>query len=236
MQNHDQNKEESSGGKGRAFDSYPYMLINLYADLVHITVLPGNLPIEHMSYACRHQAQTNYLTTALVLGPFMGVFYKPGKETVLHSYIPHEGPFVTGGIRLAMDIPDSEEMRIRQALLREYLSGNGLHGDCNGVHSLKFGEEATAEQRQALRGRGHDGMPKGLKLCNVCQMHDGCCLDPDPAYEGLIMPVFCKCRNRNHCIGCGKRLHEYTLASNYYDPEQDRVVHVPASVALSHRC
>ena len=52
----------------------------------------------------------------------------------------------------------------------------------------------------------------------------------------MVMRVCCRCENDNRCARCGGLLYERKLNSNFFEPADGRIWHVPGFLGLRHRC
>ena len=99
----------------------------------------------------------------------------------------------------------------------------------------KGGRPATAHELVVYQGKQSTGVPNGLDQCPRCGAWAGECLDPSPVFEGMMMRVHCGC-DADLCHECGKPFHRWKLNSNYYDPEDEHIWHVPGFLRLTHQC
>jgi hypothetical protein len=148
--------------------------------------------------------------------------------------IPHGGSVVAGKLAAAEDFARSREFLVRERRLEKFVKANTGGGYLLG-DVMKGGHPASPLELILYRGMQQD-VPRGLERCSSCSEWQGECLDPNPLFQGHVVPVHCRCENNNRCARCGELLHDRRLNGNYYDEEDGQVWHVPGFCGLSHQC
>ena len=219
-----------------AFDGYPYLVTLVMSDLYHLSILPGDVPVDRLRDIARRQTAANRLQACLVVGPRRAIYVRLDGSEEDSPIVTRGADPVTGRLRLCEEFPDTPESRARLASLRAFVwrhspKSGFLLGDVT-----KGGRPATLEERVRLEGRQASGVPRGLERCDACHRWTGLCLDPNPRWAGLVMRVDCACANDNRCAACGDPLAEDRLNSNTYDERDGEIWHMPSFAALGHRC
>ena len=217
------------------FHGFPYMLTLVSGGLFHISILPGDIGLDNLKEIVRWQVSANKLQSCLVLSSSCCVYFDLDGAERISDDIPRGGFNCTGRLQTAWSGPRSSEFCVRTELLRAYL---GEHGPRDMVYAelTKGGRQATAEEMSSLEGKQPDGIPLGLTKCERCGQWKGECLDPNPKFAGLIMPVSCACENDTLCAACGGPLWQRRINANYYDERRGAIYRVPGFKALSHDC
>ncbi len=219
-----------------AFDGYPYLLTRVVAGLFHINLLPKHLSQEQLKEIGIRQVLANRLLTCVVLGRDSSLYLYPEGFGTVDSGMPRGGRIVMDRLKLGGDFPEDDDLRQRRSALAEYAAmrnqgGGYIHGDLR-----KGGRPATQDELLGLSGRQQGRVPKGLTRCPECQEWRGECLDPNPNFEGMVVPASCICENDNLCARCLEPLYHRRLSANYFDETDGQIWHVPGFSALSHRC
>ena len=185
------------------FNGFPYMLTLVSGGLFHISILPGDIGLDNLKEIVRWQVSANKLQSCLVLGSSCCVYFDLDGAERISGDIPRGGFNCTGRLRTAWSGSRGSEFCVRTELLRAYL---GEHGPRDMVYAelTKGGRQATAEEMSSLEGKQPNGVPLGLSKCERCRQWKGECLDPNPKFAGLIMPVSCACENDT----CARRVAE----------------------------
>ena len=228
-------EEEGQAQKLVHFDGFPYLVTYVVPALYHIILLPADLGQSELIEIALRQVMANRLKTCLVLGEGRCVYYDEDGSAVAHTMIPESSHFCSGKLYACAEFGETEEMTVRREALRAFedsLRGDGyLFGDpTNG------GRPAKGEELIRLSGQQAGGIPNGLERCDTCGEWRGACLDPNPHYWGLVMPVYCRCENDNRCARCGGLLYERKLNANFFEPTDGRIWHVPGFIGFNHRC
>ncbi|MDO8477182.1 MAG: hypothetical protein Q7W02_13490 [Candidatus Rokubacteria bacterium] len=214
------------------FDGFPYLVTRVVPTLYHITLLPGGSGELELSLLARAQWRANRLDVCLVIGPERALYISADGIDRLDPKPPRGGVRITGRLKPSATWPDTADLRARQRGLDASVVKIGYAlGDLT-----KGGREANADDVARLAGAGPEGAPRGLERCPVCSEWRGNCLDPSPQFFAKLMTVHCRCANDNRCAACGQPLYEHKLNTNYYNPRDRQIWHVPAFCGLSHQC
>ncbi len=219
------------------FDGFPYLVIALVRGYCHINLLPGERPIRELVKLAAYQVLANKLPVVVAVKADLCGYFFPDGTPLISDEIPHGHMVAFGRLKTAEESPKSEELLARQTYLETYAELTTppgewkLFGDLN-----KGGRDATPEELARLAGRQHGGVPKGLVRCLRCGKWKGECLDPSKEFQGKVMQVHCLCDNDNWCARCGHSLTRWKLNSNYFDPKDGQIWHVPGFEALRHEC
>ena len=217
------------------FNGFPYMLTLVSGGLFHISILPADIGLDNLKEIVRWQVSANKLQSCLVLGSSCCVYFDLDGAERISGDIPRGGFNCTGRLQTAWSGSRGSEFCVRTELLRAYL---GEHGPRDMVYAelTKGGRQATAEEMSRLEGKQPNGIPLGLAKCERCGQWKGECLDPNPKFAGLIMPVCCACENDTLCAACGGTLWQRRINANYYDERRGTIYRVPGFKAFSHEC
>jgi hypothetical protein len=212
----------------------PLLLTRVVPALWHVTLLPARLTEERQAEVAQLQATRHHLPTCLVQASGRGFYLRNGGT-------PQEGPPPAGGVLIAGRLLPPEPLGVTAELqerLRCLEPALGARAGALWVlgDRKKGGRCATPEERAQLEGHLPCGAPRGLTPCMVCGELRGCCLDPNPRLQGLLVQVACRCDNRNRCAACGGLLYRRKLNGNFFDAATGQVWHVPGICGLSHRC
>ena len=219
-----------------AFDGFPYLVTLVTKQLYHIAVLPKTLEtLDAYREIAQQQVAANRLQSCLGLGTDQAIYVRLDGSERWSPTIPSGAIVVTGRLQLSRKFPDTAELADRVALLHRFLEEHAVTGYMLG-DILKGGRPATPGEIKTLKGSQANGVPKGLERCADCMDWRGPCLDPGPTWAGLRMTVECRCANDDRCAWCLVPLAEWKLGSNYYDESDGKIWHVPAFMALDHRC
>jgi hypothetical protein len=218
-----------------AFDGYPYLVTRVVKGLYHVALLPSRESYEALRDVTRRQVAANRLQSCLVLDAGTALYVHLDGTEQRSANLPRAAAVATRRLRLCREMPEWAELDVRRvrldAFIERHTPGGHLLGDLS-----KGGRPATGDERVALEGKQDGGVPRGLDRCPVCGRWRGYCLDPNPTWRGLVMKVECPCDNDTVCARCARPLAEWRLNSNYYEPKDGHIWHVPAFCAFSHRC
>lgn len=217
------------------FDGYPYLVIRITTQLYHINLLTKECDMGTFIVA-QAQANANKFEVCLVMNENAGIYFSSQHGPHFSERIPKGGIFVTDRMSLFVEQPTTADFLRRKRELETFIARTApksgfLLGDIR-----KGGRLARPEEFDRLRGRTGDGLPNGLMICPVCGDYRGECLDQNPLLDSLVVTVSCCCENDNLCARCGRVLYERKLNSNYYDPADGHIWHIPAFCGLMHRC
>lgn len=227
-------RETFYGGTLLTFDGYPYLVSRVLSAMFHIILLPACLSDNSLKQIAFFQAVMNNLETCLVLRAKQSIFFEGDGSSALSDFLPRGNTFVSGKLLPCIDFPETEEFRQRTERLKAFVDSLELKGHIFG-DLTKGGRQATKKEIQQLSGTQQNGVPNGLIQCKVCGDWVGECLDPNPNFKGMVMKVYCRCKNNNLCARCGQPLYEYKLNTNYYG-EDGIIWHVPGFSGFGHRC
>jgi hypothetical protein len=217
------------------FDGFPYLNTRLVPALYHVALLPADAPESTLLRLARVQARANRLDTCLVLDARRAIYLWPDGRAERSTAVPRGGTLVTSGLALPQDLLDTSELGARQQRL-DLIVAAGRRGTYLFGNLAKGGHTATPEELRRLEGTQPVGTPRGLQRCEQCLDWRGECLDSNPEFAGMVMPVHCRCDNHNRCARCGAPLYDRRLNANFYDPRDGGIWHVPGFCALGHRC
>ena len=217
------------------FNGFPYMLTLVSGGLFHISILPADIGLDNLKEIVRWQVSANKLQSCLVLGSSCCVYFDLDGAERISSDIPRGGFNCTGRLQTAWSGSGGSEFGVRAELLRAYLTEHGPR-DMVYAELTKGGRQATAEEMSRLEGSQPNGIPLGLTKCEQCGQWKGECLDANPKFAGLIMPVGCACENDTLCAACGGALWQRRINANYYDEPRGCIYRVPGFKAFSHKC
>lgn len=217
------------------FDGFPYLWIRVVPCLYHLSLLPASYSYSELLEFGRRQSLANKLRTCVVINSHCCVYFDSDGEEKLSESIPQGGLIITEKLKPYSALQESEELRRRKERLRAFQEKYKIDGTFFG-DLAKGGRKATVDELLRLTGHQKDSRPNGLAQCISCREWKGECLDPNPIFQGWIMPVSCICENKNFCAGCGHLLHSRKLNANFYRIEDGQIIHIPAFPALSHRC
>lgn len=227
-----------TAGSPRLRDAFPCLFLRLAGALSHVMVLPRAWSRAELLAFARAQIAANRLRGLLALSAEEAIgLSADGEEAMVAP--PACVLLVVDRLRPVRDLPESLELGARRAALAAYMAarrgGGYVLGDLT-----KGARPATAEERRSLAGRQPGGAPRGLVRCPDCGEWRGECLDRNAAHGAgdppPVVRVHCTCENENRCAACGRPLHRYRLNSNFYDPRDRAIWHVPGFVAVDHRC
>jgi hypothetical protein len=216
------------------FADTPYLSTRIEPDLHHILLLPRRWPLYSQLNVAFRQAEANRLPTYFVITPDTCLWMQPD-GSVLPARAEARDVAVTLGKLAACEVmPNDADLVAREQRLRQFIQQQG--GRTIGCDPARGGCVPSAEEAEAYRGQGEEGLPRGLERCPECGEWRGACLDPRRPLDPLLLPVCCPCDNDNYCAWCGEPLFERRLQCNWYD-EEDRGLHyVPGFHALDHVC
>src|ERR1051325_8193132 len=182
-------------GPVRAFDGYPYLIVLVMRQLLHIPGLPKTLgSLGAYRELGATQARANRLPSGVVLGPKRALLYRPEGGERFCDDIPNAACVTTGRLRLSRSFLVNDEQMERIEMLGKFIHGQAFRGFMLG-DLTKGGQPATRWEAWAFRGTQKNGAPRGLRSCETCGDWRGRCLDPDPRWKGLVMTVACRCAN-----------------------------------------
>lgn len=217
------------------FQGFPYLSVSVAPALYHIEVLPAGHSVEALQDIARRQATLNNLPCSLVLASNDSFYYAANGQGSASKHPPHGGMIAYEKLQPICAWNPTEDLLLRRTRLVQYAKL------CNAGHDYvlgdptKGGRKATAQELRVLAGQ-HCGLPRGLERCSACGEFRGRCLDPNPEFEGIIMPVHCWCENCNLCARCLRLLSRWKLNGNRYDAGDGQIWHNPGFVAFSHYC
>lgn len=218
---------------------YPYIVTKSVGCLYHVIPAPSELSEKELILLAQRQVNANKLHTCLALGPNKGIFYEP-RTNQPHSEAgspPRGGILQAGKLRPVPEVYYQPEIQKRIETLQVEaqkrvgkMTAQFVVGD-----TTKGNRRATRDDLKLLKGF-HNGVPKGLELCDTCKEYRGECLDPSENFKGTVATVHCLCENDNLCAFCEEPLGDSRLNANTFDKEDGRIWHLPAFVAFSHEC
>jgi hypothetical protein len=227
------------GVPSHAFGGFPHLITRIAQGFHHITLLPQG-SVADLAHSAFLQWAANRLPVCLCLDWDVVVFVQRYGLHQPSTRLPYAPVYVADAIHPCPHIGSLDADDPRPEQLEEFFEAIGMVDGIPAaefvVNPLKGGWEDRADDRALLLGSGVTGIPYGLFRCPECGDFRGCCLDPSYELRGITMPVSCKCVNDTYCALCGEPFDEHQLDSNYYDQENNAVVHVPAYLALSHTC
>lgn len=213
---------------------YPYYLTFVVPSMYHIIVFPEGERKDLLDLA-REQTSYNRLKSCLVLGPQTAIYLNPDGTEVTRSFVPRGGYLCHNKLKPCRSLIEDEKTKERKEFLDKFISsikqGGYILGDLS-----KGGKKPTPDDVRILRGAQPNGVPKYLFPCPTCGDWYGTCLDSIPGIGELVVEVSCLCDNDNRCAACGALLYERKLNSNYFDPRDRRVWHIPGFCGLNHVC
>ena len=215
------------------FLGFPYLVTRVSPALYHVIVLPAASSRDELLDFARTQTAANALQACLALGAWKGVWLESDGSARSIDQVPRGGQVITGKLQPCQDFKQTPEHEDRLANLGHFILERKRPGYLLG-DTTKGGHLASDDELAGLAGSQGDGVPTGLVRCGVCGEHHGECLDPDPAFAGMVMRVWCRCDNDNRCARCGQLLHARKLNANFY--REGQVWHVPGFCGLSHHC
>lgn len=226
-------------GEGKAdpsyFTGFPYILTHVVKGFHHVILLPADFGRADLEEIALRQVLANRLMTCLVLGETDCVYYGLDGTAMPSRDIPRFSLGCSGRLFPSIGFVEGPEIKARRAVFGEFIRSRQRNATLFG-DMTKGGRDATPEELARLEGFARDNIPKGLGRCWRCGEWRGECLDPNPKFKGKIMRVTCRCMNDNRCARCGEGLEDHKLNSNYFDPADGIVWHVPSFAGLKHRC
>ena len=220
------------------FTGFPYLLTRVVDALRHIILLPEPWTgrTEELLDIARRQAQANQLETALVLAADRAAFFSADGSTSGFVAAPRGGILVPDRLEPVVEIEPSDQLRARRGDLAAWMACNQVKEGSIQGNRAGSGREATPDECRRLRGRNADGLPIGLTTCPKCREVRGECLDTNPNFPRLVIPVHCRCDNENRCARCGKKLYDSKLNGNSYNADDGQIWHTPGFCGFRHRC
>lgn len=220
------------------FTGFPYLLTRVVDALRHIILLPEPWTgrTEELLDVARRQARANRLETALVLAADRAAFFAADGSTFGFVAAPRGGILLPDRLEPVVEIEASDELRARREDLAAWMVCNQVQDRYMMGNRAGSGREATSDELRRLRGRNSDGLPIGLTTCPECMEVRGECLDINPHFPGLMIPVHCRCDNENRCARCGEKLQDRKLNGNQYDADDGEIWHTPGFCGFRHRC
>jgi len=219
---------------------WPYIITKLAPTIYNLTVIPNIQDHEKLIELVFGQLKTNGLESCFVFCEKQSIYLKD-KTASISEDRPSGGIILSNKLLLSIELEkyiDSDPTyKKRCNKLKKYCEAETDNGYLLG-DLTKGGRDATKDEIDELSGENlnHKGVPKGLKLCSTCNMFKGVCLDPSENFKNQIMTVYCDCDNHNRCAKCLELFYSKKLYSNYYDPKDNVIWHVPGFRALSHEC
>ncbi|MBA3295876.1 MAG: hypothetical protein H0U19_02995 [Acidobacteria bacterium] len=217
------------------FDGFPYLVTRLMSSLYNITLLPEDAPESTLVRLAQRQLGANKLDTCLVLASDRATFCWADGRIEPTDVPPCGGTLLSRRLALSVDLLRTEDLVQRQEHLDRLVANGRAKGTYFFDNLVKGGRNGTREELERLNGTQAEGLPRGLAKCGQCGDWRGECLDADPTFAGIVMPVHCRCQNHNACARCGGRLYERRLNANFYDPRDRGIWHVPG-LAIDHKC
>ena len=220
------------------YSGFPYLLTRVVDALRHIILLPEPWmgDTDRLLRIARGQVRANQLETALVLAPDRSVFvYADGVSSEVVG-APRGGILLPDRLEPFVEIEPSQELQARREDLAAWMKCNQRNDGFMLGNRAASGREASPDELRTLRGRNDAGLPIGLSPCAVCREVRGECLDTNPQFPGLMIPVHCRCDNENRCARCGEHLNDRRLNGNYYCRSDGHIWHTPGFCGLKHRC
>ncbi len=217
------------------FNSFPYLVAQVSRNLHHISLLPSDWSSEELCCAAQEQADANKFDVVLVASDDFCVYFYPDQAPATSNVPPRGGIFVSEKLEVSRPIHQDEEFLKRLEALDHFIESHKRPGFLVG-DLTKGGREANPRELDLLAGTSVEGVPLGLEQCPLCGDWKGECLDPSPAYQGLVVQVNCLCENDNLCARCQRSLYPRKLHSNYYNRADGEIWHVPSFCAFGHLC
>ncbi len=217
------------------FDGYPYLLVEILGPMRHLTALPSGRPRADLFWLASAQTERNRFASILALSESSAVRFEPSGRVELSPIPPYAGLAICDRLQTAAEFASDPELVSRQGALRKFVEQNRGRGYFVG-NKRWLGRNAAEDELTFFRGKQAGGVPNGLRRCPSCGEWRGRCLDPNPAYADLIMPVHCRCENDTRCARCGRPFGERKLNALHYRPEDGQLWFSPGFMAFTHRC
>ena len=233
-----------------AQDDFPFLRTRLSHLLYNIIPLPRTVEeSEAISFSvelqeqlghglpllktfARIQRRFNQLETSLVLDPHRCIEFTPDGGEAVSDPSACEGYTVSNHLAPWGPLERTAWWKGRSPRIQAFTPEKNA---ALLINLNKGGRNATPEELELFAG-STSGVPTGLSRCPVCAEWKGRCLDPDPKWHGLLMPVACRCENDNLCARCFRPLYERKLNANYFNESDGHIWHVGGSLCDRHRC